>query len=79
MCLRVLSKCFLNSVWLGAMTASLGSLFHYQTNFLVKNFFLISSLNFPCHNFKLFPCALLLVTRKKRSVPASPLRLMMKL
>lgn len=41
MCLRVLSKCFLNSVRVGAVTPSLGSLSQCSTILWVKNLFLI--------------------------------------
>jgi len=57
---------------LAAMVTALGSLFLCLTTFSVKNFFLISNLNFPCCNFMPFPQVLLLVTRKKRSASAPP-------
>ncbi|KAJ7405069.1 hypothetical protein BTVI_70324 [Pitangus sulphuratus] len=43
-CQRVLSKHFLNSVGLGAVTIALGSLLQCTTTLWVKNLFLISSL-----------------------------------
>uniref|UniRef100_A0A8B9VF12 DNA-directed RNA polymerase subunit beta n=1 Tax=Anas zonorhyncha TaxID=75864 RepID=A0A8B9VF12_9AVES len=42
------SNLFLNSVRLSAVTTSLGSLFQCATTLSVKNFLLMSSLNFPC-------------------------------
>ncbi|RMC14818.1 hypothetical protein DUI87_06994 [Hirundo rustica rustica] len=47
MCLRALSKLFLNSVKLGGETTSLESLFLCPTNLWVKNLLLISNLNLP--------------------------------
>jgi len=61
-----------------AMTTSLVSLFQCLTTLLVKNFFLISYLNFPWNIFTLFPCILSLDTREKRSAPPSLLPLMKK-
>lgn len=58
---------------LAAMVTALGSLFLCLTTFSVKNFFLISNLNFPCCNFMPFPQVLLLVTRERISEPAHPL------
>lgn len=46
----------------GAMTASLGSLFHA----LVKSFFLTPSLTALCHSSTPFPWVLLLVTTERR-------------
>ena len=49
MCLRAVSRFFLNSVRLGAVITSLGSLFQCPNTLWVKNFFLILSLNLPRH------------------------------
>jgi len=43
-CLRVLSRCFLNTEKLSAVTISLGRLFWCLTTYPVNNFFLISNL-----------------------------------
>lgn len=48
--LRVLSKRFLNSGRLAAVTTSLESLFHCPTNLSVKKFFLVAA---PCHPLEL--------------------------
>lgn len=66
-CLRVLSKHFLDFSRLGA-TASLGILFQCPNSLLVKDHLLISSLYCPCHRYKPFPWVLSMVTRKKRLV-----------
>jgi len=58
-------------------TIALGSLFQYLTTLPVNNFFLLSNLNLPWHNFRPLPLALSLVTWEKRPTPASlkpPLR-----
>ncbi|XP_053908869.1 guanylyl cyclase-activating protein 3 isoform X2 [Cuculus canorus] len=72
MCLKASLKCFLNTVSIGAITASLGSLFHCSITLWVKNLFLISNLTILWHIFLPFSQALSLVTMKKRSVPAPP-------
>ena len=61
------------------MTTSLGSLFQCMTTLSVKNLFLISSLNLPCHSLTPFPQVLSLVTKENRSAPAPPLPLVRKL
>jgi len=58
---------------------SLGSLFQCPTTVLVKNLFLMSSLNLPCPSYKPILWILLLATREKRSAPASLLSLVRKL
>ena len=55
MCLRALSKGFLNSLRLGAVTTALGSLFQCPSTLWVKNFFLISNLNLPWLSLLLLP------------------------
>ncbi|KAK4822662.1 hypothetical protein QYF61_019029 [Mycteria americana] len=55
----------------GESTTSLGSLFQCLTTLLVKPFFLISSLNFPWRNLRLFSLILPLVTWEKRLTPTS--------
>ena len=61
------------------MTTALGSLFQFMTTLLLKNLFLIRSLNFPCHSLTPFPLVVLLVTKEERSVPTPPLTLVRKL
>lgn len=68
MFLRVLSKHFLNSTWLGAVTSSLGSLCQCPTILSLKNLFLIPNLNIPCCSFMPFSQVLLPISREKRSV-----------
>ncbi|NXG65009.1 PROS protein, partial [Hemiprocne comata] len=55
MTLTALSKCFLNIVRVGAITASLGSLFQCSTTLWVKNPLLMSNLNLPLRIFLPFP------------------------
>ena len=48
----------------GDSTISLGSLFQYFTTLSEKKFFLISNLNLPWHNLRLFSLILSLLTRR---------------
>ena len=69
--LRTLTRIFLNSGNLGAMTTVLGSLFWH-----LIMFFLISNLNLPCCSSMPFPQALSLAIRERRWAPDPPLPLM---
>lgn len=71
-CLRALSRCFLNSGKLVAVTTTLGEAVPVADHPLDK-----SNSGLPCHISRLFPCVLLLVTRE-RSVPAPLLPLIRK-
>jgi len=53
--LRALSNLVLNVSRNGASTTSLGNPFQCFTTLIVKNFFLISSLNLPCFSLKPLP------------------------
>ncbi|KAK4810608.1 hypothetical protein QYF61_007345 [Mycteria americana] len=55
----------------GDSTTSLGSLFQCLTTLSVKKFSLISNLNLPWHNLRLFPLVLSLVNWEKRLTPTS--------
>jgi len=54
----------------GASTASLGNPFQCFTTLIVKNFFLISSLNLPCFSLKPLPLILSLLSLLKRLSPS---------
>jgi len=57
--LKAPSSLALNTAREGAATASLGNLCQCLTTLVVKNFFLISSLNLPSFSFKPLPLVLL--------------------
>lgn len=59
----------MSSVRLGAVIASLGSLFQYPTTHWEKNLSLMSNLNLHWHNFKPFPKLLLLSQRRDQCLP----------
>ncbi|NXD71520.1 TRPC1 protein, partial [Eolophus roseicapillus] len=52
---KALSNLALNTARDGAFTISLGSLFQWLTTLTVKNFLLISNLNFPCFSLNPLP------------------------
>ena len=56
--LRALSNLILNVSRDGASTTSLGNMCHRFTTLIVKNFFLLSSLNLPSLSFKPLPLVL---------------------
>lgn len=64
---RALSKCFLSSGILGAMTFC-GESGQSTTTFWGKNLFLLFHLKLPWHSFMLFSWVLSLVTKEQRSV-----------
>lgn len=74
MCLRELSKRFLNSGRLGAMTTTLRNLPQYPTILQVQILFLTPSLNQACHSFKSFPQVLkrLFQVSEMKFQPARP-------
>lgn len=78
--LRALSKGFLKSSRLSAVTTSLGSLFQGPTTLWLKNLFLPSNLNLLCHSsiWSSIPSSLVTVTSNRRSEPAPLLAPMMK-
>ena len=53
----------------GASTTSLGNPFQCFTTLIVKNFFLLSSLNLPCFSLKPLPLVLSLLSLLKRLSP----------
>lgn len=57
------------------MSIAMGSLFQCPNHPLMKNLYLISSLNLLFHSFIPFPPVLSLITREKRSVLVPPLSL----
>jgi len=65
MSLSSASICLLNTPRDDASTHSLGSLFQCLTTLSVNKFFLISNLNLPWHNWRLFRLVLLPVTWEK--------------
>lgn len=62
---------FLSTSKNGDSTMSLGSLFQCLITPPVKNLFLISGLNLPWHNLRIFCLIVSLVTWEKRSTPTS--------
>jgi len=65
--LRALSNLVWNVSRDGASTASLGNPFQRFTSLIVKNFFLISSLNLPCFSLKPLPLVLSLLSLLKET------------
>lgn len=65
MCLRCLSPNCLNSGRLNAVTTALGSMFLCSTTLLVKNLYLTSTLNLPCHSSMLFSWVLSLSSERR--------------
>ena len=69
MFLSTTSACFLDTSRASDSTTSLGSLIQHLTTLLEKKFFLISNLDLPWHNLKLFTLVLSVVMQEKRLNP----------
>jgi len=66
MALSTTFTCFLNTSRDSDSTTSIGSPFQRLTTLPEKKNFLMSKLNLPWHNLRLFPLVLLLVTWERR-------------